>query len=164
MTQGKPVSASRTTTYHEPLPKDANNDGNLYGGSLTYLLDAVGYFPAMRHARCRLVTASMSVAFRSPVQMGEILICHASVNAVWRTSLEVGVRVVAEHQYSGEKRHVATAYMNYVAVDEQGRPRPLPPLILENDEDRRRAEAADRRAEASRALVRGKNQPEKNIG
>ena len=156
MLEGKPVSASRLTTYHEPLPKDANNDGNLFGGSLTYLLDSVGYFPAMRHARRPMVTASIAVAFRSPVRLGEILLCHASVNAVWHTSMEVGVRIEVENQYSGEIRHVATAYLNYVAVDENGRPAPLPPLILETDEDRRRAEQAAKRAEASRNLVKGK--------
>lgn len=148
--QGKTVSSTRITTYQETMPGEANNEGKYFGGNLMRLMDSVGYFPAMRHVRGRMVTAAFAMSFRAPVELGHVLICHASVNAVWSTSMEVGIRVEAENPDTGEIAHVATAYVTYVGVDESGRPRQLPPLILETDQDRRRFADATRRSAVSR--------------
>lgn len=147
---GKTVSSTRVTTYHETLPGESNNEGKFFGGSLMRLMDSVGYYPAVRHARGRLVTAALTMSFLAPVELGNILICHASVNAVWSTSMEVGVRVETEHPYTGELMHVASAYITFVSLDENRKPVHIPPLIMENDEDRRRFAEATRRAAASR--------------
>ena len=157
--KGKPTSASRITTYHMTLPLESNNEGNLFGGCTMRLMDEVGFFSAMRHARRRLVAAAMSISFRAPVRMGEIVICHASVNAVWNTSMEVGIRTEAEDPMTGEVRHVCTCYIVYVGVDNSGRPRPLPPLIPETDEDRRRVADATRRMAMSRLEQKRENAP-----
>lgn len=148
--QGKPVSASRYSTHYEPLPADANNDGSVFGGHIMRLVDSAGFFSAIRHCRNRVVTAHASITFRAPVKMGDIIMMHSSVNAVWTTSMEVGIRLEAEHPYTGEVRHVGTAYLTFVSVDENGKPKPVPPLILETDEDRRRMLDATRRMALSR--------------
>ena len=153
--QGKPVSATRITTYEEILPGAANNAGKYYGGTLMRLMDAVGYFSAIRHVRGDMVTAAFSMSFREPVELGHILICHASVNAVWNTSMEVGIRVETEQPITGAISHVATAYVTYVGVDKQGKPVSLPPLLLETEEDRRRFADATRRSAVSRLEKKG---------
>lgn len=146
----KTVSATRITTYHETGPGEANNEGKYFGGNLMRLMDSVGFFSAMRHVRGRMVTAAVSMFFREPVEIGSVIICHASVNAVWLTSMEVGIRVETENPYTGEVKHVATSYVTYVGVSDDGRPRHLPPLILESEEDRRRFADATRRSAVSR--------------
>lgn len=148
--QGKTVSSTRITTFEEVLPGSANNAGKYYGGNLMRLMDAVGYFSAIRHIRGDMVTAAFSMSFREPVEIGHILICHASVNAVWNSSMEVGIRVETEHPMTGEILHVATAYVTYVGIDKAGKPMQLAPLILETDEDRRRFADATRRSAVSR--------------
>lgn len=153
--EGKTVSLTRVTTYHETLPGESNNEGKFFGGSLMRLMDSVGYYPAVRHARGRLVTAALGMSFLAPVELGHILICHASVNAVWSTSMEVGVRVETEDPFTGEIKHVASAYITFVSLDENRKPVPIPPLILENDEDRRRFAEATRRAASSRLEQKG---------
>lgn len=156
--EGKTASSTRITTYHETGPGEANNSGKYFGGNLMRLMDAVGFFSAMRHVRGRMVTAAVSMFFRAPVEIGSVIICHASVNAVWSTSLEVGIRVETEDPYTGEATHVASAYVTYVGVSEDGRPAYLPPLILETDEDRRRFADATRRSAVSRLEKKeGKN-------
>ncbi len=136
---------------HRPLPEEANASGNVYGGNIMRHMDAVGAIAGLRHARCRLVTAAVEyMAFHSPVKPGELMLFHGSVNAVWHTSMEVGIRTEAEHPFTGKVRHVCTCYLTFVAVDESGRPLPLPPIIPETDEDRRRMADAARRMALSR--------------
>ncbi len=127
------------TVIHRPLPDEANPFGNVHGGHLMRHMDAVGAIAALRHVRHRLVTAAVEhMSFVAPVKPGEIVHFHASVNAVWHSSMEVGIRAEVEDPYTGAFRHACTCYLNFVGVDDDGRPIPLPPLLPETDEDRRR--------------------------
>ena len=102
---------------------DANSAGFVHGGIVMKLCDEAAGIAAVKHCRTRIVTAAIDrMTFRHPVHVGELLTCRASVNAVWRTSMEVGVRVEAENPRTGEVRHTSTAYLTMVAVDDEGRP------------------------------------------
>ena len=128
---------------------DANNAGNVHGGTVMKLCDEAAAAAAIRHARSRVVTAAVDrMTFLQPVHVGDLLTLQASVNAVWRTSMEVGVRVQSENPRSGEIKHTNSAYITMVAVDEHGRPvGEVPPLRTETaDEQRREREAQVRRA------------------
>jgi uncharacterized protein (TIGR00369 family) len=125
----------------------ANYLGNVHGGEIMRLIDTAAGIAAGRHAGGPTVTASLDeLSFLHPVRVGHIVFAHASVNDVGRTSMEVGVRVEAEDPLSGERTHTSSAYLVFVALDEQGRPRPVAPLRPETDLERRRqAEARIRR-------------------
>jgi acyl-CoA hydrolase len=127
--------------------QDANSGGFVHGGTVMRLVDEAAGLAAIKHSGRRVVTAGMDrMTFNTPVFVGELLRCTASVNAVWRTSMEVGVRVEAENPFSGESRHTSTAYLTMVALDEGG-PVPAPKLIAETaGEQRREREAELRRA------------------
>jgi len=150
--QGRTVAESRTTLSQIMMPDDANPGGNVHGGTITKLVDEAGGVAAMRH--CRATSASVVTAridamnFVTPVHVGEILTLCASVNDVGRTSMEVGVRVEAEDIRRGETKHVASAYLVYVALDEHEHPTGVPPLIVETDDERRRQGAARARRAA----------------
>ena len=149
MPEPKPVSASKTIMAQTMLPSDANPYGNVHGGEIMKLIDAVAGAAATRHARARVVTARIDeLSFLAPVYVGHLVTAKASVNHVGRTSMEIGVRVEAENMLTGNVVHVASAYLVFVATDEHGQPVPLPPLIAETDDERRRMSAA----EARRAL------------
>jgi acyl-CoA hydrolase len=126
---------------------DANTSGNVHGGVILRLCDEAAGLAAVRHSRGRVVTAGMDrVTFLSPIFIGQLVTCRASVNAAWRTSVEVGVRVVAEDVRSGALHHSCTAYLTMVALGEDGRPTEVPPLEPETpDEVRRQREAQVRR-------------------
>ena len=126
---------------------DANSAGFIHGGVVMKLCDEAAGAAAVKHSRCRVVTAGVDrMAFLTPVHVGELVTFSASVNAAWRTSMEVGVRVDAENPRTGERRHTNSAYLTMVAVDEHGKPVPVPPLIAETDvEHGREAEAQVRR-------------------
>ena len=144
----RPVSASQTTMARAMLPSDANPWGNVHGGEIMKLIDSCAGAAAQRHARSRVVTARIDeMSFVAPVVVGDLVTARASVNEVGRTSMEVGVRVDAENTLTGTVVHVASAYLVFVAIDEQGRPIPIPPLLAETDEDRRRMQQAKRRRE-----------------
>jgi acyl-CoA hydrolase len=145
--QPVPAIASRFTTSALITPQDANPYGNCHGGVIMKHIDEAGAVSAMRHARLNMVTASIDrIDFREPGYVGELLILKASVNAVGRTSLEVGVRVEAENLVTGVVRWVASAYLTYVALSPEGRPCEVPPLLVETDQERRRErEAIERR-------------------
>lgn len=144
----KPVSASRVILSYLMNPADANPLGSVHGGVILRLVDEAGGVAATRHARRPAVTVAMdSMTFRSPVSIGSLVTFKASVNYVGTTSIEVGVRVETEDLLTGEIRHTATAYLVYVALDETGKPCPVPRLIPETEEDARRmATAQDRMA------------------
>jgi acyl-CoA hydrolase len=129
-------------------PTDANAAGFVHGGTVMKLCDEVAGLAAVRHCRLRVVTAAMDrMTFLLPIHVGELLTLKASVNAVWRTSLEVGVRVEAEEPRTGDVRHTNTAYLTMVALDDHGRPAPVPPLAAAGpEEERRRREAQMRRS------------------
>jgi acyl-CoA hydrolase len=126
---------------------DANSAGYVHGGTVMKLCDEVAGLAAVRHSRCRVVTAGMDrMTFLEPIHIGELVTFTASVNAAWRTSMEVGVRVDAEQPRDGVVRHTNTAYLTMVALDEDGRPTAVPPLEAASaDEQRREREAQTRR-------------------
>jgi acyl-CoA hydrolase len=125
----------------------ANSAGFIHGGSVMKLCDEAAGVVAVKHSRCRVVTAGVDrMAFITPVHVGELLTFSASVNAAWRSSMEIGVRVEAENPRTGERRHTSSAYLTMVALDEDGRPAEVPALIVETDEQRaREADAQVRR-------------------
>jgi acyl-CoA hydrolase len=127
---------------------EANSAGNVHGGEIMRMCDEVAGIAAIRHSGMRVVTAGMDrMTFLHPVYVGMLVSVTASVNAAWRTSMEVGVRVEAENVWSGERMHTSTAYLTMVALDDEGRPAAIPPLEPESDlEKRRHREAEHRRA------------------
>lgn len=127
---------------------DANLAGLVHGGVVMKMCDEVAAISAIRHSGKRVVTAGVDrMAFVEPVHVGELLSCSSTVNAAWRTSMEVGVRVESENPRSGERRHTSTAYLTMVALDEDAKPTAVPPLIAETEaEQRRQREAEVRRA------------------
>jgi acyl-CoA hydrolase len=125
---------------------DANSAGFVHGGTVMKMCDEAAGIAAVKHSRCRVVTAAIDrMTFLDPVYVGQLLSCRASVNAVWRTSMEVGVRVEAENPRTGEVRHTSTAYLTMVALDDEGRPAPVPPLALETETEQRRHREAELR-------------------
>jgi len=126
---------------------DANNAGNVHGGVIMYMCDEVAGIAAVRHSGCRVVTAAVDrMTFLHPVFVGNLVTVKATVNAAWRTSMEVGVRVEAENIRSGEVTHTSRAYLTMVALDDQGGPTEVPPVGPESaDEERRAREAQVRR-------------------
>ena len=126
---------------------DANSAGYVHGGTVMKLCDEVAGLAAVRHSRCRVVPAGMDrMTFMEPIHIGELVTFTASVNAAWRTSMEVGVRVDAEQPREGTIRHTNTAYLTMVALDDDGRPTAVPPLeAVSEDELRREREAQTRR-------------------
>lgn len=149
-----PVSASRTVLSQIMLPEDANPDGHVHGGSIMKIADTAGAVAAIRHCRSRVVTARIDgMDFVAPVFVGNLITLKASVNLAGRTSMEVGVRIEAENPRAGHVWHVASAYFVYVSLDDQERPRAIPALLPETDEDRRRMAAARARREQRLALL-----------
>ena len=130
------------------IPQDVNPAGNVHGGVIMKLIDTAGAVVASRHARCNTVTVSIDrLDFHHPVFVGDLLFFKASLNMVGRTSMEAGVRVESENVVTGEVRHTASAYLTYVALDKDGRPQPVPQLIIETDEEKRRNREAKIRRE-----------------
>ena len=125
---------------------DANSAGYVHGGTVMKLCDEVAGLAAVKHSRCRVVTAGMDrMTFLEPIHVAELVTFTASVNAAWRTSMEVGVRVTAEQPRDGTIRHTNTAYLTMVALDEDGRPSEVPPLLAQSDEEQRREREAQTR-------------------
>jgi acyl-CoA hydrolase len=144
---------------------DANSAGFVHGGTVMKMCDEAAGIAAVKHCRMRVVTAAIDrMTFLHPVHVGELLTCRASVNAVWRTSMEVGVRVEAENPLTGDTRHTSTAYLTMVALDEQGRPASAPPLELESRVEERRMREAELRRQirlSEREQIRaGRTEPE----
>src|SRR5881227_2937080 len=126
---------------------DANSAGFIHGGTVMKLCDEAAGAAAVKHSRCRVVTAGVDrMAFITPVHVGDLVTFSASVSAAWRSSMEVGVRVEAENPRTGERRHTNSAYLTMVAVDADGTPVPVPELVCETDEQSsRQADAQVRR-------------------
>lgn len=135
----KRVADSRTTLQQLMMPEHANIVGTVHGGLIMRLCDEAGALCAMRHAQKTCVTVWMdSMTFESPVHVGEVLQLNASINFVGRTSMEVGVRVLAEDPIRGVVTHTNSAYLVFVALDDQQRPTTVPQLIVETEEEKRR--------------------------
>jgi acyl-CoA hydrolase len=147
--QAKSVDYSRVTMSHMMLPQDANPAGIVHGGVVMKHIDDAAGVVALRHTRCNVVTASIDrLDFHNPAFIGNLLSLKASLNLVGTTSMEVGVRVETEDLRTGEIRHTASAYLTFVALDDSFDPRPVPPLLLGSETDRRR----NRQAQARRQV------------
>ncbi len=135
----KPVSASRTELVEVVLPNDTNPLGNVLGGRVMHLIDIAGAIAAHRHANSLVVTASVDhIDFRHPIKVGNLIVLKSQVNRVFHTSMEVGVEVYSEDVLTGERVHTSSAYVTFVAIGPDGKPRPVPPLLVRTAAERRR--------------------------
>ena len=137
---------------------DANMAGNVHGGIILRLCDEVAGIAAVRHSGARVVTAAMDrMTFLNPVYVGDLVTVKSTVNASWRSSMEVGVRVEAENVRTGQVTHTSTAYLTMVALDDEGRPARVPPTRAETPDEQRRAREAqlrrDNRLEERRRIA-----------
>jgi acyl-CoA hydrolase len=150
---GKPVRESISEYVELALPTDANALGNVLGGKVMHLVDLAGAMAALRHARKWVVTASVDgLHFLHPVHINELMILRSSVNRVFRTSMEVGVKVETENLITGHRLHTCSAYLTFVALGEDRRATAIPPVIPETDEEKRRYREAGVRREYRLAL------------
>ncbi len=144
MSEGRTVRDSMSEYYELAMPNDANPLGTMFGGKVMHLVDLAGSLAAARHSRRPVVTASMDqLTFLQPIHIGQLLVLRSAVNRVFRSSMEVGVRVCVEDLRTGEVRHTSSAYVTFVALGEDGRPVSVPPVIPETDEEKRRYEQAE---------------------
>jgi len=139
------------------LPNDANPLGYILGGTVMHLIDIAGAIACHRHTRSLLVTAAVDgLQFLHPIKVGDLIILKAQVTAAWTTSLEVEVEVFSEETLTGVRRMTSRAYLTFVATDRDGKRLPIPGLILETEEEKRRAAEAEvrraQRLEARKAL------------
>jgi acyl-CoA hydrolase len=143
MSEGKTPATSRTVLSQIMGIAESNLAGFVHGGSIMRLVDEACGTAAARHCGNRVVTAAMDeMSFIEPVLLGDVVTLRAQVNEVGTTSMEVGCRVESENIRTGRRRHVSSAYLVFVALDDRGKPCEVPPLVAENDEDRRRMEEA----------------------
>ncbi len=144
----RPVRESISEYSELALPNDANVFGYLLGGKVMHLVDLAGAMAAMRHARRTVVTASVDqMNFLHPIRIGQLVILRSSVNRAFRTSMEVGVKVFVEDLLTGELKHTSSAYLTFVAIDQQGNRVAVPAVIPETEDEKRRyQEAGQRRA------------------
>lgn len=142
----KSVSESETVMSQLMMPEEANHYGYIHGGTLLSIADKVAYVCASRHAKRICTTAAVdSVSFREPVKVGDLVTFFASVNFVGKTSMEVGIKIVAEDLQTGKKIHTNSCYFTLVAVNEKGKPIPVSPLSLETDLQKERNQEAQKR-------------------
>ena len=146
---GRTVDETRIVMSRIMQPPDANSWGNVHGGAIMRLVDEAGGAVAIRHSRRQSVTVAMDrMVFKQPVHIGDLLTIRACLTYTGRTSMEVQAEIEAENMRTGEIRHAGTCYLVYVALDEEGRPAPIPPLIVHTPEERARWRAAERRRAA----------------
>ncbi len=146
MSGQKTIRSSRISIAQLMQPEHANNLGNVHGGWIMKLVDECGALACMRHAGRRVVTVAVDqMIFRQPIRIGDLVKLDAEVTYAGRTSMEAAVHVEAENPVTGERTHTNTAYLVYVALDDQGRPTSVPPLIAETAEDQEKMEQAKQR-------------------
>lgn len=147
--QGKRIKESSILLAQVMNPQDANPAGNVHGGVIMKLIDTAAGSAAMKHSRANCVTASIDrLDFHNPVFIGDLVTLRAGLNFTGKSSMEVGVRVESQNLLTGEIRHTVSAYMTFVALDKNGKPIVIPPLILETLEEQRRNREAQARREA----------------
>ncbi|HVP49936.1 MAG TPA: acyl-CoA thioesterase [Candidatus Bathyarchaeia archaeon] len=150
--RARTVSESKSEMIELVLPNDTNPLGALLGGRLMHWIDLAGALAAHRHSHSYVVTASMDhIDFLVPVHVGDMVLLQSSVNRVFHTSMEVGVKVLVENYISNTRQKVARAYLTFVAVDRHGRRLLVNPVVPETEDDKRRYEGALRRREAAQA-------------
>ncbi|MEO0574721.1 MAG: acyl-CoA thioesterase [Pseudomonadota bacterium] len=148
MTNKAPAESAVEQNVYKVFPNDLNSKYTVFGGLVMSLCDRTALIVAERHSGCACVTAALdSLQFLSAAKIGDTLIISAAVNRAWRTSMEIGVRVIAENSRTGESRHVVSAYLTFVALGEDGRPSPVPGIAPTNDIERRRFDKAQDRRE-----------------
>jgi acyl-CoA hydrolase len=148
MLMGRPVRESRSEYAYVALPNDANPLGNVLGGRVMHLIDLCAGVAAVRHTRRPVVTAAIDeMRFLHSAKIGHLLVLKSSVNRVFRTSMEVGVKVWVENPNTGNVLHTSSAYLTFVAIDESGKPIAVPPVFPESEEEQRRYREAGRRRE-----------------
>jgi len=153
---GKTVSESAVQTAQLMSPQDANAAGNVHGGVIMKLIDDAAGAVAYRHARSNVVTVSIDrLNFLNPIFVGDLVTFKASLNMAGKTSMDIGVRVEAENLITGQVRHTASAYLTYVALDADGKPKAVAPLIIETKEEERRFRQALARKEIRRQAQEG---------
>lgn len=151
----KPPHQSQATLHHYMMPEHANPRGTVHGGLIMKMMDEAGAIAAMRHAQRPVVTIAVdSMTFKSPVEVGQLLTLHACVTYVGRTSVEVSVRVLAEDPVKGTVTHTNSAFLVYVALDDQQQPTEVPSLEPETPEERRQFEAGKERQKNRLAAAR----------
>lgn len=156
--KGKKISESCVTLSVMMGPQDTNGLGNVHGGVIMKLVDEAGGLTAMRHAQAPAVTVAVdSMTFMQPIYVGMFVMFNAELTYVGRTSMEVRVEVITENPLTGERRTSNIAYLVYVALDDEGKPTPVPPLIYETPEQKQRAQLAQER-QAYRKQQRAKEQ------
>ena len=159
MTKEKTVCESRVEMAQAMFPSDANQAGNVHGGTIMKLIDTAAGIAAIRHCRTNVVTASMDrLDFYKPVFVGELVILRASINYVGTTSMEIGVRVEAEEIMTGKVRHTNSAYLTMVSLDENRKPMPVPEITPQTDDEKRRFQEGRARAKRRRELRKKRKQ------
>ncbi|MFC9776380.1 acyl-CoA thioesterase [Paenibacillus chitinolyticus] len=147
--EAKPTSVSRSIMTEVIFPLDTNYHGTVFGGKIMEYIDKIATIASMRHCRRGVVTASSdSLDFLAPVHLGEAIELEAFVSWTHRSSMEVYVRVVAENMFTGERRTTATSFITFVALDDEGRPTPVPAVVPETEREMRLHESAPARYEA----------------
>lgn len=155
--EGKPPRLSHTTLAEVMMPYMANVLGNVHGGVLLAMMDRVAAVSAIRHAQRTCVTVSVDrVHFREPIHVGELVTMHSSVNYAHRTSVECGIRVESENILTGVVRHTNSCYLTFVAIDENGKPVAVPPVLPETDEEKARFVAGELRRQQRIAELKSK--------
>jgi uncharacterized protein (TIGR00369 family) len=157
----KTVKDSQVIVSQVMQPADANPAGNVHGGTIMKLIDNAAGVVAFRHSRRNSVTASVDqIDFHFPAFIGDLLIIKASLNLVGKTSMEIGARVESENLITGKTRHIASAYLTFVALDDNHKPCAVPGLIFETDEEEERNRAAQiRRKHRLGVLCENDNPP-----
>lgn len=155
-TSGKsPAESAVEQNVYKVFPNDLNSEYTVFGGLVMGLCDRTALIVAERHSGKTCVTAAVdSLNFLAPARSGETLLVRASVNRAWQSSMEIGVHVAAENSHSGDSRHVVSAYLTFVALDDTGKPTSVAPVLPATDDEKRRFEQAGLRREA-RLRTRG---------
>lgn len=142
----KTVGESHTMMVEVVLPNDANTRGDILGGKVMHLIDMAGAIAAFRHCRAQVATASVdSLHFHHPIRVGQLVVLEASVTRAFTTSMEVEVQVFSEDPLTGERMRTSTAFLTFVALGEDGRPTPVPAVVAQTREEKRRYREALRR-------------------
>ncbi|HOW65571.1 MAG TPA: acyl-CoA thioesterase [Candidatus Paceibacterota bacterium] len=153
--QTKSPQASAVETRYIVMPQHANDYGIAFGGTIMAWIDMIAAMVAQRHCECEVVTVSTDkITFLAPIQIGEHVVLKGCVNYVGRTSMEVGVQVTRENPYTGESVRATTAYLTFVGIDRNKHPTPIPALLPQTPDERRRFENARLRMESRKELLR----------
>jgi acyl-CoA hydrolase len=152
---GKSPKESAVETRYLIMPHQANPHGTAFGGVIVAWIDMVAAMTAQRHCGNEVVTAGIdSLIFKEPIRIGDHVVLRAAINYVSRSSMEVGVQVTREDPYTGEKVVATTAHLTFVALDQNKKPTPVPPIVPETDEEKQRYENARLRVAARKALLK----------